>query len=127
MAGGARLRSRRLGPIAVALAGAEPSSGPNTRSTAKPTPASASAPGGEEVVALRTRDAKHYRNADGTYTALFGNYLHYQSAPGKWDEVDLNLRPVGSDFVMDRHDLAVRVGASGVEASERATGRGIRA
>ena len=75
---------------------------------------------------LRTRDAKHFRNADGTYTAHFGHYLHYEAAPGRWDDVDLNLRAVGADFVMDRHDLAVRVGASGVEASERATGKGIR-
>lgn len=41
-----------------------------------------------------------------------GHYLHYEPAPGRWDDVDLNLRAVGADFVMDRHDLAVRVGAT---------------
>jgi len=98
-------------------------------SIAVPVPAAsaASAPAApEEVVGMRTRDAKHFRNPDGTFTAVFGHYLHYQSAPGRWDDVDLSLRPEGPDFVMDKHDLSVRVGATGVEASEQATGNGIR-
>lgn len=74
---------------------AQPSVGSSTASAREPTAPTALA--AEEVVGLRTRDAKHYRKADGTYTALFGHYLHYESEPGRWEEVDLNLRPVGSD------------------------------
>ncbi len=62
-------------------------------SIAVPVPAAsaATAPAAaEEVVAMRTRDAKHFRNPDGTFTAVFGHYLHYQSAPGRWDDVDLS-------------------------------------
>lgn len=80
----------------------------------------------EEVPTLRSRDAKHFRNPDGTLTAEFGHGLHFEVAPGQWEDVDLNFRPVGSDYVADRNDVIVRVSAQGVEAFERKTGRGIR-
>lgn len=79
-----------------------------------------------EVVAGRTRDMKVFRNENCSFTAMFGHYLHYQDAPGRWEDVDLKFRQDGHDYVMDRHDLVVRVPGAQVEITERGTGKGIR-
>ena len=94
----------------------------------KPSPSPASPPVGApgEIVSMRTRDAKFFREANGAMRAEFGTYLHFQSAPGRWEDVDLTFRQDGSDFVADKHDIVVRVTGAGVQAVERATGKGIR-
>ncbi|MGH2784037.1 MAG: RHS repeat-associated core domain-containing protein [Actinomycetota bacterium] len=79
----------------------------------------------EEIVELRTQDSKTFRNPDGSLEALLGRYLHYQDAEGDWQDVDLNLRPDGVDWVMDRHDILVRVTPLGIRVKERASGKGI--
>lgn len=78
-----------------------------------------------EITSLRDRDAKHFRNPDGTNTGIFSRYLHYEAAPGQWEEVDLTLRPDGGDYVMDRHDIVVRVTDTGISATERKSGKGV--
>jgi hypothetical protein len=80
----------------------------------------------EEVVSLRTRDAKHFRKPDGRNVALIGHNLHYEAAPGVWHDVDLSFRPDGVDQVADRTSVIVRVRDVGVEALDRSTGKGIR-
>jgi RHS repeat-associated protein len=79
----------------------------------------------EEIVELRTRDSKTFRDPDGSLEALIGEYLHYQDEEGAWQDVDLNLRPDGVDWVMDRHDILIRVTPLGIRAKERASGKGI--
>jgi len=65
-----------------------------------------------------------FSNPDGSETAVFGRYQHYREG-NTWRDVDLNFRPVGRDYVMDRHDVAVRVTPDGVQATERASGKGV--
>jgi hypothetical protein len=97
----------------------EPSPGPAVSDDPDPTPI-------EEIVSMRSRDAKFFRNADGTFTAEFGQYIHYQTDEGNWAEVDLDFREEGNGHVMDRHDIAVHVSAAGVRAMDRKTGSGIQ-
>ena len=82
-------------------------------------------PDAVEVASLRTRDSKTFRNPDGSLTAVVGGYLHYQDEDEVWQDVDLNFHADGAEFVMDRHDLEVRVSALGIRATERASGKGV--
>lgn len=45
-----------------------------------------------EDVSKRTMDSRHYKNADGSYTALIGaGAMHYQKN-GKWEEIDTKIK-----------------------------------
>ncbi|WP_343631668.1 T9SS type A sorting domain-containing protein [Fluviicola sp.] len=46
---------------------------------------------GVEDLEKRTKNAKHFRNANGTYTAQIGGNYHYKDANGKWQDIDLNI------------------------------------
>lgn len=105
------------GPSAAqSSGGAVPSPGQRAERPSKPT----------ESVALRSRDAKHLANPDGTFTAVIGRNMHYEAAPGRFEDVDLTLRPEGDEHVADKAQVVTRVGARGVEASDRTSGQGIR-
>ena len=91
-----------------------------------PSPSQSATPAPVEVTSRRTRDSKVFKLADGRYEAQFGRYMHYKDANGVWQDVNLNFRKVGSDNVMDRHDLKVKATGSVIELTERATGKGIR-
>lgn len=78
-----------------------------------------------ELVELRTQSSKTFLNEDCSRTGVFGTLLHYESAPGRWEDVDLRFRPDGSGFVMDRHNLVARVRGATVDITERA-GEGVR-
>src|SRR5215217_3540154 len=46
----------------------------------------------QEVLERRNRNAKHFRNADGTFTLQTGNVYHYKDAAGAWQDIDLTIR-----------------------------------
>lgn len=81
--------------------------------------------GAEEIESLRTQDSKTYLNPDGSYTAVIGHYLHYETSPGVWEDIDLTLRSEGPSYVMDRHYLKVAVDSSGLSILDQATQDGI--
>jgi len=82
-------------------------------------------PVAQEVVSARTRDEKRFRLADGLFLAVFGHRLHYEAAPGQWEDVDLNFRQSGSEQVVDRSEVVVRVNDGGIALSDRTNGKGI--
>src|SRR5574344_121474 len=47
----------------------------------------------EEIVAQRTQYSKHFRNADGSFTAIVtaGSTLNYQDASGQWQTIDTRI------------------------------------
>lgn len=45
----------------------------------------------QEVVEKRTRSAKHFKNADGSFTVQTGGVYHYKDKTGKWKDIDLTL------------------------------------
>lgn len=49
--------------------------------------------GAVELVERRTRDAKHFLNPDGTFTAVFGRGFHYEAERGLWLDI-FGLRPI---------------------------------
>ena len=79
----------------------------------------------EELVHLRTRDMKVFLNEDCSKTALFGKALHFESTPGQWDDVDLDFKRQGETYVMNDHQLSVRVAGAAIEVTDD-EGRGIR-
>lgn len=79
-----------------------------------------------ELVEMRTAGAKHFRLPDGRRQAVISKYVHYQAAPGIWEETDFTLRLNGADHVVDRHDLNTLVDGSGIAVWERASGKGLR-
>lgn len=90
-------------------------------------------PGGEsstcsagEVESRRTKKTKTVLNEDCTYTVTFGQNLHYEAAPGRWEAVDLDFRRDGSDFVADRNSTTVRISGGRVDVTDSETGSGIR-
>ena len=83
-------------------------------------------PADREVVSERTRDAKRFANPDGTYLAVFGHGLHYESAPGRWEDVELDFRPSGADQITDRNEVVARVHGGGISLTERRSGKGIQ-
>lgn len=53
-----------------------------------------------EDISKRTADAKHFKNKDGSYTALIGaGAMHYQKN-GKWEDIDTKIKKNNSqDFL----------------------------
>jgi hypothetical protein len=79
-----------------------------------------------EIVSMRSRDAKHFRNPDGSYTGVFRDHMHYLDDVGEWQDVDLNFRAAPGGYTADRNDVVVNVGGDAVSAIDRHTGIGIR-
>jgi hypothetical protein len=50
---------------------------------------------GQEVLEKRNRNAKHFQNADGSFTVQTGNVYHYKDAAGAWQDIDLTIKPAG--------------------------------
>jgi PKD repeat protein len=78
-----------------------------------------------ELISRRTRDTKTVLHADCSYTTTYGTDLHYEAAPGRWEEVDLRFRPDGSGHVADRNTTIVRVTGARLDVSDRDDGAGI--
>lgn len=117
-----RHRSLRLAPVLAFALLAPPLS---------PAPAQESPPPGEgcfsrEIISERTRDMKVFATADCSYTALFGHYLHYEAAPGQWEDVDLRFEQQGGEYVMEEHVLSVHVHGTSLEVADQESGKGIR-
>ncbi len=94
--------------------------------TVTPSPSAPSPDAPNEIVSMRNRDAKFFRNSNGTTRAEFAANQHYLAAPGRWEKVDLNFRSEGADRVVDRSDVIVRVTGNGINAIQRGSGKGMR-
>jgi|GEM_PF-1696827 len=46
----------------------------------------------QEVLERRNRNAKHFRNANGTFTVQAGGVYHYKDANGAWQDIDLSIQ-----------------------------------
>lgn len=47
----------------------------------------------DEVVEKRTRHAKHFKNANGSFTVVTGGTYHYKDAANQWQDISLALVP----------------------------------
>lgn len=45
----------------------------------------------QEIKENRSRNSKHFRNADGSITVQTGRTMHYRDAVGGWQEIDLSI------------------------------------
>lgn len=80
-----------------------------------------------ELLHRRAACGKHFRNPDGSHTAVFATGpMHYQDAAGDWQDIDLSFRQAGADYISDRNIVHVVVRGAGVEIRESRTGDGIR-
>jgi hypothetical protein len=78
-----------------------------------------------ELISRRTRNSKTVVHEDCSYTTTFGHNLHYEVEPGRWEEVDLQFRRDGEDYVADRNATVVRVAGARLQITDRETGGGI--
>ena len=51
-----------------------------------------------ELVEKRAQNVKHFRNADGTFTAQIGGNYHYKDSNGKWQDINLNIQANANGF-----------------------------
>lgn len=58
-----------------------------------------------EAVEKRAKNAKHFRNADGTYTAQIGGNYHYKDENGKWQDIDLTIETGATGFKSVKNDV----------------------
>ncbi len=55
----------------------------------------------QELVEKRTKNAKHFNNGNGSFTVVTGNTYHYKDASGKWQDIDLSIKPAsGQGFAL---------------------------
>jgi RHS repeat-associated protein len=82
-----------------------------------------------EIVNKRTLTAKHFRRADGSFTAVFAaGPLHYHAPDGSLQDLDLTFHADGNDQVVDGTDaVRVRIPGNGnhIEVTDPA-GNGVR-
>lgn len=45
----------------------------------------------QEIIEKRTKNAKHFKNTDGTFTTQMGANYHYRDEAGKWQDIDLTI------------------------------------
>ncbi len=50
----------------------------------------------QEVLEKRNKNAKHFKNADGSFTVQTGGVYHYKDASGAWQDIDLTIKPSSS-------------------------------
>lgn len=91
--------------------------------------------GAVERVDKRARSAKHYRNPDGTYSAVFSTgAMHYQATPqGEWLDKKHQFRAgATNEWISDESDVTMRTFSTGgnrqwwIEFKETLSGRGIQ-
>lgn len=66
-------------------------------------------PDAVELVNLRTRDSKTFRNPDGTFTAQFASRMHYRSG-GVWKDVDARFVDRDGMKVWEQSEFRVECG-----------------
>lgn len=84
------------------------------------------APQPVEVLVWRRREAKYFQLGPGKFLGIFEPHLHYEHAPGVWEDTDLALIPVGPDHIMVRAFFHVRVTRTDIEISGAGNGKGVR-
>ncbi len=47
----------------------------------------------DEVADRRTRNAKHFKNSNGSFTVVTGGTYHYKDAANRWQDISLSLVP----------------------------------
>lgn len=71
-----------------------------------------------EAVEKRTKNAKHFKNSDGSYTAQIGGKYHYKDENGKWQDIDLNIESGANGFKSVKNDVKSyfpeRAGTNGI-------------
>ena len=87
--------------------------------------------GSTELVSMRSEDATHWHNPDGSRTAEFAYDQNYQDAFGDYQPVNLNFVQVSTtEWVAERSRYGVRAyreaGVNWLEITHRASGKGIR-
>ena len=45
----------------------------------------------QEIIGKRSKNAKHFKNTDGTFTTQMGGNYHYKDETGKWQDIDLSI------------------------------------
>ncbi|MNJ86392.1 hypothetical protein D3C87_38860 [compost metagenome] len=60
---------------------------------------------GVEVLGKRAKNAKHFKNSDGTYTAQIGGNYHYKDESGKWQDINLNIESEATGFKSVKNDV----------------------
>jgi hypothetical protein len=63
----------------------------------------------QEVVSKRTKNAKHFKNADGSYTAQIGKTVHYLDNSGRWQDIKLDLVKSGNAFVNETNSFRTKL------------------
>ena len=63
----------------------------------------------QEDLSKRTKNSKHFRNANGSYTAQVGSAMHYQDNKGAWQDISLALVRTGSAFVNETNSFKSRL------------------
>jgi hypothetical protein len=64
---------------------------------------------GQEVIEKRLRNAKHFKNANGSFTVQTGGIYHYKDENDLWQDIDLTLHPSnrisGYAFANEANDI----------------------
>ncbi len=59
----------------------------------------------QEDLSKRTKNSKHFRNANGSYTAQVGSTMHYQDNNGAWQDISLAIVRTGNAFVNETNSF----------------------
>ena len=51
----------------------------------------------DEIAEKRTKNAKHFKNANGSFTVVTGGTYHYKDANNQWQDISLSLVPASRD------------------------------
>ena len=79
-----------------------------------------------EQMAARSRDGKIFKLTDGSFQAYFGRHLHYTTANGSLDDVDITLRADGSDWAALKSATHVKVKNAHIDVIDADSQKGIR-
>lgn len=52
----------------------------------------------QEIIEKRSKNTKHFKNVDGTFTAQTGGNYHYKDEAGKWQGIDLTIEQGNTGF-----------------------------
>lgn len=66
----------------------------------------------QEDLSKRTKNSKHFRNANGSYTAQVGSAMHYQDNNGAWQDISLALVKNGNAFVNETNSFKSQLPAN---------------
>lgn len=87
-------------------------------------------PAAIELPGWRTQHSKHFKNPDGSMSSYIQHYLHHAQVPDEdgisyWEETDLNFRPDGADYLLDKHFANIRISGASVGVWHRDSGEGV--